>query len=145
MEARWTPADTGVPIWVALLPVIAGMLFVGYLGGSSLMDNYHLQTRGRSVTTEWVTVTNLGKGGSRVDAWFQTADGHRVDARLKRYRNVESDQEIQVEYDPEHPETAQQAGVGYDYLDGAFKLVLSVGTLWGIAFIIGASRRRRAD
>jgi hypothetical protein len=143
MEPRWTPADTGVPVWVALLPVIAGMLFVGYLGGSSLLDNYHLQTRGRSVTTDFVTVTNAGKGGTRVDTWFQTADGHLVKARLKRYRNVESDQEIQVEYDPEHPETAQQAGVGYDYLDGAFKLVLSALTLWGTTFVIVASRRKR--
>ncbi|MFI5708924.1 DUF3592 domain-containing protein [Kribbella sp. NPDC051620] len=144
MERRWIPADTGVPVWIPLLPLIAGMLFVGYLGVSSILDNYHLQTRGRP-TEASVYTTHGSKGSTRVDAWFETADGHLVKARLKRFDFEDSEDEIRIEYDPLDPELAQQAGVGYNYLDGAFKLLLSGLSLWGIGFIIVASFTRRAE
>jgi hypothetical protein len=148
MERRWVPADPAdlpAPLWVLLLPLIVGGLFVGYLGVSSVMDTYHLQTRGQSVTTDQVTVTvPRGKGTTTVDVWFETPEGHLARTRLKRYGNVESDQEIQLEYDPRDPENAQQVGMGYGYgyLAGAGKLLLSVLILWVTTFLIVASRRR---
>ncbi|GAA0945042.1 hypothetical protein GCM10009554_39640 [Kribbella koreensis] len=148
MQSSWTPADPATrpaPLWVMLLPLIIGGLFVGYLGVSSVVDTYHLQVRGVSVTTDLVTVTDpVGKGSTRVDVWFKTADGHLAEARLERYRNVESHQEIQVEYDPEHPENAQQLGMGYAYryLGSVGLLLLSALTLWGTGFLIVSSRRR---
>jgi hypothetical protein len=131
--------DATVPTWLFLLPLLFTVLFVGYLGVESLADTYRLQTRGQVAVAE-VSKTPRPKLGLRVMVAFTTQDGRFVSMRLERYRGAELGDTVRVEYDPADPANLQQAGMGYNYPHGLFRVGLAVGF---VAFGLFVWRRNR--